>query len=124
MSEDKSAITRLFGRQGGPSISVADPEPFIKTTELRRKAVAIAEITISFLEKQIERIREDGAFGDSSSGLESKMKELLAITKAIQSLEEIISKMDASINEASLYPQDAMEFHKQIEERVRKFSKL
>ena len=85
----------------------------------RVRIIKIAETTISFLEQRLAVMDEK-----EGTNFEAQTKEHLVIAKAVTSLEELINKMDASINESDLYPQDALEFHKQIEERIKKFSNL
>lgn len=49
---------------------------------------------------------------------ESRVKEIVSITKAIQVLEGLIINMETSKDDASLFPQDTLEFHRLLTKQI------
>lgn len=74
---------------------------FTQTKKLARRMLAR-------LEKELDRL-------EAGDGSEAATKELLALVKALQSMEELAATMQKAIDERDREPQDILEFRRKLE---------
>lgn len=107
------------GRPASATPASATPTEYAPGTpaeEARKLAVRTAEMLRGELRALSREPADDPARAKGYS--ETRTKALLAITKGILSLEDLIRRMDSAIDEHHRYPSDVMAFRRKLERQI------
>jgi hypothetical protein len=83
--------------------------------EWRRLAVGLASETADIIHQEISNLGRDT--GKDLKG-DARLKALLTLTKAVQSMEDLINRMERAIEQADRYPHDIVEFREKLERHI------
>lgn len=86
-----------------------------ETNDQIEKAAFLASQLLEFLTQQLNALKSEE---DSDAFSEVRIKTALLISKGIQSMEDLIKRMDAAAHEAKQYPQNLVEFSKKLEKQI------
>lgn len=83
--------------------------------EWRKLTVSLAREAVAMISSEVSALNADD---DEGLKGDARLKAMLSLTKAIQSLEDMINRMENAIDAADRYPDNIVEFREKLEKQI------